>query len=397
MPEPAPVIPDDFALFEDGPFLRPLRRIPALRPIVTSPARRILVAVGVTWLPLLILSIRGGVALHGVALPFLADIQTQIRMLITLPLFIFTAHQAHRLITPALALFVNRGVVRENDRERFRSILQAASSWNHSVVVRLAIIVIVVFFGRAFWEKELAARQIAAWYGEMGASGSNFTAAGQWFVWIAYPLFQYIHLLWILRLFMFGGMLARIAALDLHLVPTHPDRSGGMGFLGNSLYCLIGFAMAEGATVAGILADRIFYEARPLTLFRLTIAVDTVFFAILVLGPTCVFIPRLFMARRKGLVQYGEIANRYVRKFEEAWVLDKAEIEGRELLGSSDIQSLADMSGSFQVVNDMRLVPFSNMVILEVVAAFLLPIAPLLLTVIPAEALLDRIVRGMLG
>jgi hypothetical protein len=115
------------------------------------------------------------------------------------------------------------------------------------------------------------------------------------------------------------------------------------------------------------------------------------------LGPTCVFVPRLLKARRNGLAEYGELANRYVRKFEEAWVLGKANIEGRELLGTSDIQSLADLATAYQVVNDMRVVPFSNKVVIEVVVAFLLPIAPLLFTVIPAEKLLDQFIHGFLG
>jgi len=391
------VVPKDFAFFEDGPFLQLMRRSSVLRSIVASPARRILVAVTVAWLPLLVLSIHDGLALHGAALPFFPDIQTQVRMLVTLPLYIIAAHQAHRFVTPALEVFVKRGIVRDHDLERFRGILRAASRWNHLVVFRLAILVVLVFSGDVFWKNQLAARNVTAWYGEIGPSGVTLTPAGQWFMWVAYPLFQYIHLLWGLRLLMYAVMLARIAALDLHLVATHPDRAGGMGFLGNAVHGFFGLVLAEGATVAGILANRTFYEGRGLTRFELAIASETAFVAIMVLGPMCVFVPRLIQAKRKGMAEYGDVANRYVRKFEEEWVFGKADIEGRELLGSGDIQSLADMANSWQVVNEMRTVPFSNMIALRVVVLFLLPIAPLLLTVIPADQLLDRIAGGLLG
>lgn len=397
MPERETVVPEGFALFEDGPFLQLVRRLPVLKPLVESPARRALAAVAITWLPLLVLSIHSGLALHGSPLPFLKDIQTQIRMLVTLPLYIVAGHEVHRIITPAMTLFVKRGVVRDDEREKFTRILRTASGWNHSVVLRFAVIAIILFFGYAFWKQELASRQLSAWYDEQGTSDVTFTLAGSWFICIANPILQYLQLLWFLRLLLYAVMLARIAALDLHLVATHPDRAGGIGFLGSTVYGFTELLVAEGAAMAGVLANRIFHEGRPLTLFTVDIAFTTVIVAILVLGPMCVFTPRLLKARRQGQAEYGDVSNRYVRAFEEAWVVGKAEAEGRELLGASDVQSLADMANSYQVVVQMRPVPFSNLTALEVVGSFLLPISPLLLTVIPIEDLVMKLIKGFMG
>jgi hypothetical protein len=97
------------------------------------------------------------------------------------------------------------------------------------------------------------------------------------------------------------------------------------------------------------------------------------------------------------LNDYGAVANRYMREFEEAWVLGKANAEGRELLGASDVQSLADMANSFDVVAEMRPVPFSNRIAIAVVVVFLLPIAPLLLTVYPLDELIDKLIRVFMG
>jgi len=117
----------------------------------------------------------------------------------------------------------------------------------------------------------------------------------------------------------------------------------------------------------------------------------------MVLGPMCVFAPRILAARRKGLIDYGEVANRYVRDFEEAWLAGKAKAEGRSLLGASDIQSLADLDNSLQVISQMRPVPFSNRDILVVIVSFLLPFAPLLLTVVPLQELIDKLIRAFMG
>jgi hypothetical protein len=124
--DPMAVIPEGFALFEDGPLLRLVRSFSPMRPFVSSSGHRVLLAVAVAWLPLLILSLHEGRVFDGAALSFFADVQTHVRMLVSLPLFIIPAHQAHRIITPALSGFVERGSVHENDRERFINILRAA-------------------------------------------------------------------------------------------------------------------------------------------------------------------------------------------------------------------------------------------------------------------------------
>ena len=61
------------------------------------------------------------------------------------------------------------------------------------------------------------------------------------------------------------------------------------------------------------------------------------------------------------------------------------------LVGSADIQSLADLSNSFEVVQEMRLVPFGRVTVLRLVLLTALPFAPLMLTMIPLEQLIDRV------
>ena len=55
------------------------------------------------------------------------------------------------------------------------------------------------------------------------------------------------------------------------------------------------------------------------------------------------------------------------------------------------------MANSFQVVDQMRPVPFSNMVAILAFVCFLLPITPLLLATIPPEELLSRLVGAFVG
>jgi len=61
-------------------------------------------------------------------------------------------------------------------------------------------------------------------------------------------------------------------------------------------------------------------------------------------------------------------------------------------MGSTDIQSLADMGNSFAAVRTMRLAPISRDAVLELSAAVLVPLVPLLLTVMPLEQLVKRLI-----
>jgi hypothetical protein len=111
-----------------------------------------------------------------------------------------------------------------------------------------------------------------------------------------------------------------------------------------------------------------------------------------ILGPLLVFSPRLAAAKRKGLREYGGLAQRYVREYDQKWLRGGAPPD-EQLLGSADIQSLADLGNSFEVVQGMKLAPFTSRTVLELVVITLLPVLPLTLTMIPLEELLDRLIK----
>jgi len=110
-----------------------------------------------------------------------------------------------------------------------------------------------------------------------------------------------------------------------------------------------------------------------------------------ILGPLLMFAPALANAKRHGLGKYGTFGMQYVRDFDRKWLGGTRPDE--PMVGSGDIQSLADLGNSYETLNEMRLVPFnlSNAVVLA--AAVLIPIAPLLLTMISLEALLERMLQ----
>lgn len=110
-----------------------------------------------------------------------------------------------------------------------------------------------------------------------------------------------------------------------------------------------------------------------------------------VLGPLLLFVPQIAEAKLIGLREYGALAQRYVRQFDSKWLRGGNSSDEKPLLGSVDIQSLADLSNSFDIVKSMNVAPFTKETVLQVGIMAVVPIAPLVLTLIPLEELLKRL------
>jgi hypothetical protein len=378
----------EFELFEGGPLHQLLRSSRFGKFWVDSVLWRAIAIAMIAWLPLVAFTFTEGLAFSGVPMPFFHDIQAQVRFLIGLPLLIVAERYAHRILTPTLGLFLEREIVPESDRERFKSFLVSATRWNRSAAVRILLLALVLVVGHRFWLTELAI-PITSWSGELKEGGLRLTSAGTCYFWVSIPIFQFVLLRWFSRLTLWGILLARVSRLQLHLVPTDPDRAGGIGFLGNNMYAFVPFLLAQGTLISGVLANRIFHGGRTLAGYWPEMVVFAGLFLVLVLGPLLVFYPRLVSTKREGKIEYGGVANRYVRDFEQKWV--RGGVPGREeLLGHSDIQSLVDIGNSYEIVKKMRSVPFGRETILLVVTAIALPISPLILTMFSVEEILRK-------
>ncbi|MCI0402139.1 MAG: hypothetical protein L0212_01265, partial [Acidobacteria bacterium] len=164
------------------------------------------------------------------------------------------------------------------------------------------------------------------------------------------------------------------------------------GFLSLTVIAFAPLLAAHGALLAGTMANRIFFQGATLPDFKEEILVLVAFLLLAVLGPLLLFMPQLAEARRGGLREYGTLAQRYVREFDAKWLHGGAPA-GEPLVGSGDIQSLADLANSFEIVRSMRLVPFTRDTVLQLAVITLLPVAPLLLTMVSLEELAKRLLQ----
>jgi hypothetical protein len=225
--------------------------------------------------------------------------------------------------------------------------------------------------------------------------GSNPSAVGemtwtsQWYWIICMTVYRFLLLRWLWRLVLWCFFLWRVSRLELRLVPTHPDRVGGLGYLGlvhtEFTPLVLAISAAQSASLAqDIASGRMTFDAiYPAVAFILLAD------AVLFLGPLYIFSRKLWQCKVKGLSDYGAFAERYVNEFDRKW-LGADPAPGEPLLGTADIQSLADLSNSVGIVRDMRLVPVSPNLLVYMAVAALLPLLPLVLFKYPIADLLAK-------
>ena len=383
--------PPDFSLVLGGPLFQLLRRAHLSDDALLLVRQRIIIIALLAWLPLLLLSALQGQMLGGGAVvPFLLDVEVHVRFLVALPLLIAAELVVHRRMRPLLQQFLERRLIPEDAITRFEAAVASAFRLRNSVLAEVLLIAFVYGVGVLIVWRHYVALDAATWYATPSAEGSKLSLAGMWYGYVSVPIFQFLLVRWYFRLFIWTRFLWQVSRIELSLVPTHPDRVGGLSFLSNAVYAFAVLAVAHGALLAGHLANRIFFLGAELTQFKAEIALVVVFMLCAALGPLLVFAPQLAQAKRKGLREYGTLAERYVRDFDAKWLRGGAPAD-EPLVGSADIQSLADLANSYEVVRTMNIAPITRDAVLRLAAATLVPIVPLLLTMMSLEELLKRL------
>lgn len=382
----------DFDLFIGGPMFQLLKRAHLADETLGLVRRRMVWAVLINWAPLLVLTALGGALVSGPTMPFAKDAECHARFLLAVPLLIFAELIVQRRMRPMVEQFRARGLIKPAELPRFEAAVASAHRLRNSILVELVAIVAVYLLSYFVAQHRYQALYHDTWYTARGSREGALSWAGLWFVFVSLPIFQFILVRWYFRLFVWARLLWSVSRLDLDLNALHPDRAGGLGFLGQSLNAYVPIGAAHGVLLSGLIANRIFFAGGKLTQFEVQIFAAVVLLVLIFSAPLLLFAPKLAHVRRAGLRDYGRVAQTYVRDFEAKWIRRSPPYE-ETLVGTGDIQSLADLANSFAVAEQMRIAPISRAALFQFVAAILLPFIPLLFTIMPAEQLISTFVK----
>jgi hypothetical protein len=389
---PQPAALPDFSLVLGGPLYQLWRRTHLTGDALDLLHRRIIVLTVLAWVPLLVLSVVQGYGWGGVTVPFLYDIELHARLLLAMPILLVAELAVHRRLRGTVEQFVERGLIPDSGRRTFDAALASALRLRNSTAWEAVLLVLVYIVGIGFvWRRQMAL-DVTSWHGETVNGIWRPSLAGWWLGLVSLPLFQFLLLRWYFRLFIWARFLWRVSRIQLSLMPTHPDRSGGLGFLASVSRTFAPILLAQGVVLAGLMANRIFYAGATLPQFKVELIGLVALMVFAILGPLLFFMRQLEAAKRAGSRKYGVLAQRYMYEFDRKWVRGQASAD-EPLLGSADIQSLADMGNSYEVVKDMRWIPFTLATVLQLGVTTLVPVLPLGLTMFSAEEFLDRLLK----
>ena len=381
-----------------GPVQRMGQRLAERMGLAHSTRLRILGFLAVTWLPLVVFAVMEGRALGpSPQESLLLDFGTYTRFFLGVPILILAEFVIGPRLRTAGMQFVEGGFVRREDYPAFDQAIQRVARWRESKWAELAILS-VAFLGA--WG--LTAETM---YGEAGfatwraptyatSTGLKFSLTGLWYHLVALPILQFFWYRWIWRLIVWIIFLGSVARLKLNLVATHADQAGGLGFLGTAHVSLAILAFGLSSVLCAEAAFLIAFQQVSIDTFQIPYIVILVLVELIVLGPLLVFTPTLIRTRLDGLRAYSLLVARYNRAFHKKWV-EEAAAADESLLGSSDIQSLADLGTSFESLRGMKTVPFSQLVIIQIAVITSLPCLPLFLLVMPISKILNLLTKAV--
>jgi len=169
-----------------------------------------------------------------------------------IPLLIAAELIVHQRMRGLVLTFRERNLVPDAAVVRLDAAVASAYRLRNSLLAEVVIVAFVYVVGIAVIWRHYMTLDTATWYAVPTADGSRLTLAGMWYGYVSLPAFQFLLCRWYFRIFIWARLLWQVSRIQLNLVPTHPDRVGGLGFLATTSYAFVPLLMAHGALFAGI-------------------------------------------------------------------------------------------------------------------------------------------------
>ena len=338
----------------------------------------------VTWLPLLALS---QFASSTATVSFLQGLGTHARLLVAIPLFFVAEALFDARAGQVITGMVSGRLIPATRLRQYQDALLQTIRWRDAWWVEATLVVLTAM---TFVEGVDLPAGISTWR-TTGAGQS--TVAGWWYSLISLPIFQFLIWRWCARMLLWWQLLWRINRLDLRLIPTHPDLSAGLGGFGVAHVTLAPVSLGLSTMLVATIAEEILWAGSDIHRYVLPLTSALIANVVIAVIPLLTFAPRMLQAKQQGLLGTGTLASGYVRDFDDKWLRKAPPRE--PLLGSADVQSLADLASSYDVIRSMRIAPIGLMQILLLACAAALPALPLVLFVWPLDELIVRALQGL--
>ena len=354
-------------------------------------SRRLPIIIAIAWLPLVALAItHGGASLSGDLESLLTDYRVYARVFIAIPLLVLGQITMESHFREMSRHFLDANLVRKEDLPLFQRIMQKAIRLRDAKLPEI-LILLLVFMELGYF---LQSRRFpyAGW--AMKAGATTLTPAGYYSIFVAHAIFLGLLLLALWKWVIWIVVLRDLSKMDLQLDSTDGDLTAGLGFLGEVPKAFVPLVLAISAVIGATWRAQLLSDNATLSSYKLPGAFLAVLVLLIFFTPLLLFTPKLIREKKEGSLTYGSLQHLHSLQFRQKWVKERnRHIE--ELLGTTDVSSLADISSSFKNVEDMSVLPFKKSAAISLLVALTIPIVPALTAEIPFKELLKNLLEAL--
>lgn len=383
---------DSFSIATGGPFNKAIERLGSFRRWHKSVQGICWTAI--TWLPLLVLSAERATAWgNKVGIPLLSDPSVFARFFVALPLLVSADVVIGRFTRDAVSTLNCSGIIGEEDLPWFRGVLERIARLRDSSIAELVLLVLACIpFYLLFADYEWSNNGVSTWH---GTTSQGLSPAGWWFTYISSPILRFFMLRWLWRYILWSYLLVKAHQLHLILVPSHPDRIGGLGFLLRSQQHFAIVATALSSVIAGQFANEILYFDQTFNGIRAPATVFVAIAVLTILGPLTCFSFKLFTARYEALRRNSRTGRQVAATFDLKWTRGVG-APPETMIGSQDPSSMIDYVSTCDVIRETRVIPINKGAITYVTVLAALPFASLWLLNKSLERLVAEVLKRLL-
>lgn len=232
------------------------------------------------------------------------------------------------------------------------------------------------------------------WLGRWSGGTYHFTPAGWYGLAVGAPLWNFLLGLALWRWLMWTLYAFKLSRQRLKLLASHPDKRGGLSFLGLMVMAFSPIAFAASSVIASNWRHEILHHGAHLADFRLSAIVLVMIIALLAVGPLLFFVPRLAALRQRGILEYGILGQLHSSEFHEKWIKHRAGHEA-DFLVAPESNTLTGFGNSYEKIGQLNPFPVDMGSLYGLAAAVAVPALCVVLAQIPFATVLKELLKSV--
>jgi hypothetical protein len=373
-----------------GPFFRAQEALGLVRPDLWNVGRRIAALIAIGWLPPLLITIFSN---PGGLPSFVTAYRIHARMLVAVPALLLGEIFMESRFGAVLAHLRRAGVLEARDMAHMDAVLARLVRLRDAFLPELAVLVLLIVHTATSY-RGLVGLDPTAWLGQGAGADLRLTPAGWYAVLISAPLFEFLLGLGLWKWLLWTFFAFNLSRRNLKLIATHPDKHGGLGFLGLTASAFAPIAFAAVIVIGATWRHDILHHAARLMDYRMPAIVLVLIIVAIALGPLLFFVPGLMALRRTAILEYGILGQIHSAEFHEKWILHRAGHES-EFLQPPESTTLANFGRNYQKIAQLNPFPADTGSLYLLAAAVAIPALPVILAVVPLSVVLRDLFHAL--